>query len=77
MNAVRGSASNPRTHRASFVNAFFQDLAFDIFSVIHQLRVIFRLIQLANIGVNAKLTEHAFHTESARFIGHNRHDTST
>ena len=70
---VRRGRSNPRRHRAGFVDALLQHLPGFVFLVEHQLIGVLRRVKLAHARINAKLAEHAFHTEGARFIRHDRH----
>src|SRR5699024_12201811 len=68
---------NPRRHRTSFSDPFFEDLTFYILFVVHHLALVHWLIQLAHCRVNTQLAEHAFHTKGARFVWHYWHDATT
>ena len=63
-----------RRHRARFGDAFFEQLAVFRFLVERELIGIDRLVELADVRVDADLAEQAFHAERARFVGHDRHD---
>ena len=70
---VRRSCSDPRTHRACFVDTFLKDLSGLIFAVVANLIFIYWLIQLALLIENTDLTEKAFHTKGTCFINQNRY----
>jgi len=74
---VRGTGSDEGAHGARFVDAFFEDLALLVFLVEHHLVFIDWLVELADGGVDAQLTEHAFHTEGTGFVRDDRHDART
>ena len=62
---------------ASFVDAFFKDLAVLGFLVIDQRLRIDRLIELSRVGIDTALAEERVHAEGARLVGNNRHDEFT
>ena len=72
--AVGGGRRDPAAHAAGFVDAFLQDLALDVFLVVHDLVFINRGVLLSIRVVNADLAEQAFHAEGTGFVhqdGHN------
>ena len=71
---VRSTGSDEGAHGARFVDAFFEDLALLVFLVEHHLVFIDWLVELADGGVDAQLTEHAFHTEGTGFVRDDRDD---
>ncbi len=75
--AVGSCGSEPASERASFVDAFFQNLTIFGFFVEHHLIRIHRLIELAYRGIDTQLTEHTFHTKGTRLIWHDRYDVFT
>ena len=72
---IRRCRRNPRRHRTGFIDAFLQDLAALVFLVEHQLIGILRRIELADMGIDAQLAEHAFHAKSTRLVRHDGHHT--
>ncbi len=44
------------------------------FAVVHHLVAVDRLVKLPDRGIDAQLTEHAFHAEGAGLVGEDRHD---
>src|SRR5690554_1669251 len=71
---VRSRRGHPGGHGTRFVDAFLQDLAFLVLPVVHDLVTILRHVLLAFRRVDTQLTEHAFHTESTGFVGHDRYN---
>ena len=67
-------AAVKRGHRAGFRDAFFQDLAVELFSVVEQHVVIMRLIFLTLARVNADLPNSRFQAKGAAFIRNDRDD---
>ena len=68
------AGGDERRHRAGFGDAFFEQLAVFGFLVERELIGIDRLVELADVRVDADLAEQAFHAERPRFVGHDRHD---
>ncbi|VDM17782.1 unnamed protein product, partial [Wuchereria bancrofti] len=71
---VRGTGGDEGAHGAGFVDAFLEDLTLLVLLVEHHLVFIDRLVQLADRGVDAELTEHAFHTEGTGLVRDDRDD---
>src|SRR5690606_4985202 len=72
---VRSRSSDPRCHGARLVNTFLQNLTSLVFTVVADLILVDRLIELTIRVVDTDLTEQTFHTEGTRFINQNRHHT--
>ena len=72
---VRRACRKPGAERATFIDAFFEDLAFLVLAVVHQLTGIFGLVQLPFRRIDTELSEHALHAERTRFIRHDWNDT--
>src|SRR5690606_10948795 len=72
--AVGSRTGDPAGHGAGFVDAFVEDLALLVLAIEHHLVLVHRRVQLANRGVDAELTEHAFHAEGAGLVRHDRYD---
>ena len=71
---VRGGGGDPSGHGARFVDAFLEHLPVLVLLVVHQLLGILRTIELADLGEDAELPEHALHAEGAALVGDDRHD---
>ena len=65
---------DPVAHRAWLVDALLQDLPILAFLVEHELIGVLRRVELAELVPDPELPEHAFHSEGARFVGHDRDD---
>ena len=70
---VRSGGGDPVGHAARFVDALLQYLPALVFLVEHQLIGILRRVELTHLREDTELAEHAFHTESARFVRDDRH----
>src|SRR5690606_19629450 len=71
---VGGAGGDEGAHGPRLVDAFLEDLTFLVLFVEHHLVFIDWLVQLADRGVDAELTEHAFHTEGTGFVRNDRDD---
>ena len=71
--AVGRRGGDPRRHCAGFGDALLQNLAVFVLLVEHELVGVLRGVYLTDVGIDAKLPEHAFHPESARLIRDDRH----
>ena len=71
---VRGAGGDERRHRARLGDALFEDLPVLRFLVIEERVHVDRLVELADVGVDADGAEERLHAERARLVRHDRHD---
>ena len=71
---IGSSRGDERTHGAGFGDAFLQNLPVLRLLVVEQGVHIHRLVELADVGVNADLPEQRLHAEGAGFVGNDGHD---
>ncbi|MNH85940.1 hypothetical protein D3C73_383920 [compost metagenome] len=74
MHRVTGRRGHPGTDRPGLADALFQNLAVERFPIAENRTDVFRLIALADAGINPDLLEQAGHAERPRFIRYDRHD---
>ena len=74
--AVRRGRRDPGRERARLVDALLEDLALLVLAVEHQLLGVLGRVELADLGEDPELAEHALHAERARLVGHDRHDVA-
>src|SRR5215216_2233473 len=70
--AVGGRGRDPGRHRPRLVDALLEQLPGPVLLVEHQLVGVLGLVELAQLGPDPELAEHALHAEGARLVGHDR-----
>ena len=71
---VGGAGGDERRHRAGLGDALFENLAVLRFAVVEQRVRVDRLVELADVRIDADLAEQRVHAERARLVGDDRHD---
>ncbi len=70
------AGGDERRHRAGLVDAFLENLPVDRLAVVEHVVGIDRLVELADVRVDAELAEEGLHAEGAGLVGHDRHDVA-
>ncbi len=74
MHAVAGGRCRPAGDGTGLADALFQNLAIERLAVAEHRADVFRLVALADAGINANLLEQIGHAKGARLVGHDGHD---
>ena len=70
------AGGDERRHRAGLGDPFLQDLPVVRLAVVEHGVGIDRLVELADVRVDAELAEEGLHAEGAGLVGHDRHDVA-